>query len=187
MSLIVAVTLIPWLSTKIAIKDGQQSAEPSKLDKFYGRCLHWTMANPGKSSVVALLLLASIAIPMQFVSGGDGDGGDSKRLFLNYNIQTNYALTEVEQEVSRMEAFLYSRKDEFHISSVYSYYTPGFAISTIMLKDDLPVPLEEIKEKIRESWPTLVRAKPQFGWGDAGGGMQIHLLGPSTQVLSRII
>ena len=185
-SLLVAVTLIPWLSTKIQIKKGEENAAPSKLDKFYGRSLHWTMANPGKSTVIALLLLASIAVPMQFVSGGDEGGGDNKRLFVNYNIQTNYALAEVEQEVTKMEAYLYSRKDEFHISSVYSYYQPGFAVSTIMLADDLPIPVEELKEKIRKDWPILVRAKPQFGWGDAGGGMQIHLLGPSTQVLSEL-
>ena len=185
-SLMVAITLIPWLSTKIDIKKGEENAAPSKIDKFYGRSLHWTMANPGKSTVIALMLLGSIAIPMKFVSGGDEGGGDNKRLWLNYNIQTNYALAEVEQEVTKMEAYLYSRKDEFHISSVYSYYQPGFAVSTIMLADDLPISVEELKEKIRKDWPVLVRAKPQFGWGDAGGGMQIHLLGPSTQVLSEL-
>ena len=185
-SLMVAITLIPWLSTKIDIKKGEENAAPSKIDKFYGRSLHWTMANPGKSTVIALMLLGSIAIPMNFVSGGDEGGGDNKRLWLNYNIQTNYALAEVEQEVTKMEAYLYSRKDEFHISSVYSYYQPGFAVSTIMLADDLPISVEELKEKIRKDWPVLVRAKPQFGWGDAGGGMQIHLLGPSTQVLSEL-
>lgn len=185
-SLLVAMTLIPWLSTKIDIKAGMQSAEPSKIDKLYGRSLHWTMANPGKSTALAFLLLFSIFIPMQLVSGGDEDGGDNQRLFLNYNIQTNYALSEVEREVSQMEAFLYSRKDEFYIKSVYSYYQSGFAVSTIMLQDDVPVPVEQIKESIRKDWPTLVRAKPQFGWGDAGGGMQIHLLGPSTSVLSEL-
>ncbi len=185
-SLLVAMTLIPWLSTKIQIKDEINRPQTSKIDEFYGRCLHWTMGNPGKSTMLALLLLVSIFIPMQFVSGGDDNGGDNQRAFLNYNIQSNYALAEVEQEVSKMEAYLYSRKDEFHLESVYSYYQPGFAVSTLLFKKDLPEPVEQIKEKIRKDWPVLVRAKPQFGWGDAGGGMQIHLLGPSTQVLTEL-
>ncbi len=185
-SLLLALTLIPMLSLKIKNIDAKEHAAPSKLDKFYSRSLHWTMSHPGWSTLIAVLLLASIAVPMKFISGGDDNEGDSNRLFLNYNIQSNYALAEVEQEVSKMEAYLYANKEKFHIQSVYSYYTPGFAVSTVMFQDKLPVPLQQIKDAIRKDWPVLVRAKPQFGWGDAGGGMQLHLLGPSTDELTKL-
>ncbi|MFC0048067.1 efflux RND transporter permease subunit [Rheinheimera tilapiae] len=185
-SLLVALTLIPLLSTRIKSITGTEHAAPSKLDKLYGRTLRWTMSHPRSSTFIAFLLLFSIAIPMQFISGGDDNEGDTNRLFLNYNIQSNYALAEVEQEVSRMESYLYANKEKFYIDSVYSYYTPGFAVSTIMFVDKLPVPLQQVKDAIRKDWPVLVRGKPQFGWGDAGGGMQLHLLGPSTDQLTKL-
>ena len=81
---------------------------------------------------------------------------------------------------------MYANKEKFYIDSVYSYYTPGFAVSTIMFIDELPVPLQQVKDAIRKDWPVLVRGKPQFGWGDAGGGMQLHLLGPSTEQLTKL-
>lgn len=185
-SLLLALTLIPLLSTRIQNIHSKQHAQASRLDNFYGRCLRWTMGHPRSAVVIALLLLASIAIPMAAISGGDDNDGDRNRLFLNYNMQSNYALAEVEQEVSRMEAYLYANKTRFYIDSVYSYYTPGFAVSTIMFVDDVPVPLQQLKDEIRKEWPALVRARPQFGWGDAGGGMQLHLLGPSTETLMQL-
>jgi HAE1 family hydrophobic/amphiphilic exporter-1 len=185
-SLLVALTLIPWLSTKIKGMTTQHAVQQSATDRFYSRCLHWTMRKPIASTLIAIGLLASIAIPMSFISGGDDEGGDQNRLFLNYNIQGNYSLPEVEQSVKTMEAYLYGNKDKFHIDSVYSYYTPGFAVSTIMFKDELPQTVTQIKDAIRKDWPPMVLGKPQFGWGDSGGGMQVHLSGPSTAKLMEL-
>jgi HAE1 family hydrophobic/amphiphilic exporter-1 len=185
-SLLMALTLIPFLTTKIKQIHSSDNAAPSKVDKFYGRCLRWVMASPKAATGIAFLLLFSIAIPLSQVSGGDDDDGDSNRAFLNYNVQGNYNLAEVEQEVKRMEAYLYQHKDEYEIESVYSYYTANHAISIIMFNDPLVKPVSEIKESIRKGWPQLVRSQPSFGWSDNGGGMQVHLSGPSTEMLTKL-
>ncbi len=185
-SLLMALTLIPLLTTKIKQIHSSDNAAPSKIDKFYGRCLRWVMASPKAATGIAFLLLFSIAIPISQVSGGDDDDGDSNRAFLNYNVQGNYNLAEVEQEVDRMEAYLYQHKDEYEIESVYSYYTANHAISIIMFNDPLVKPVSEIKETIRKGWPQLVRSQPSFGWSDNGGGMQVHLSGPSTEMLTKL-
>lgn len=185
-SLLMALTLIPLLTTKIKQIHSSDNAQPSKLDKFYGRCLRWVMASPKAATGIAFLLLFSIAIPISQVSGGDDDDGDSNRAFLNYNVQGNYNLAEVEQEVNRMEAYLYQHKEEYEIESVYSYYTANHAISIIMFNDPLVKPVSEIKETIRKGWPQLVRSQPSFGWSDNGGGMQVHLSGPSTEMLTKL-
>jgi multidrug efflux pump subunit AcrB len=185
-SLVMALTLIPLLTTKIKQIHSSDNAAPSKVDKFYGRCLRWVMASPKAATGIAFLLLLSIAIPISQVSGGDDDDGDSNRAFLNYNVQGNYSLAEVEQEVNRMEAYLYQNKAEYEIESVYSYYTANHAISIIMFNDPLVKPVSEIKESIRKGWPQLVRSQPSFGWSDNGGGMQVHLSGPSTEMLTKL-
>jgi HAE1 family hydrophobic/amphiphilic exporter-1 len=185
-SLVMALTLIPLLTTKVKLTQPTTEVRQSSIDRFYGRCLHWVMAKPKAATAIAVLLLLSIIVPMGAVSGGDEDGGDSSRAFLNYNVQGNYNLAEVEEEVKQMEAYLYQHKDDYEIESVYSYYTANHAISIIMFNDPLVKPVSEIKEAIRKNWPQLVRSQPSFGWSNSGGGMQVHLSGPSTEVLTQL-
>lgn len=183
-SLLMALTLIPLLTTRLTVQP-VKDPQTCVLERRYRKILSWVMYHPRWSAFIALILIASIVIPMGAVSGGDNDNEDSDRIFLNYNVQGNYALAEVEAEVSIMEAYLYANKDKFDIESVYSYYRSGFANSIIILKPQLSQPLAQLKEAIRKDWPTLVRSKPSFGWGN-NGGLQVHLLGSSTEVLLKL-
>ena len=183
-SLLMALTLIPLLTTRLTMQVTQQ-VQQGKAERGYRKALSWVMYHPRWSAFFAVLLLSSIVIPMGAVSGGDEDDESSDRIFLNYNVQGNYALEEVEAEVSMMEAYLYANKDKFDVESVYSYYRSGHAISIIILKPQLSQPLAALKEAIRQDWPALVRSKPSFGWGN-NGGMQVHLLGSSTEVLLEL-
>jgi hydrophobic/amphiphilic exporter-1 (mainly G- bacteria), HAE1 family len=183
-SLLMALTLIPLLTTRLNMQ-AQKEHQAGAFERGYRKVLSWVMYHPRWSAFFAIVLLLSIAIPMGGVSGGDEDNEDSDRIFLNYNVQGNYALAEVEAEVSTMEAYLYANKDKFDIESVYSYYRSGHAISIIILKPQLSQPLAGLKEAIRKDWPALVRSKPSFGWGN-NGGMQVHLLGSSTEVLLEL-
>ncbi|MBZ9610482.1 efflux RND transporter permease subunit [Rheinheimera maricola] len=187
-SLLMALTLIPLLTTKLKMQPVQHNSEKENagvLELGYRKVLSWVMYHPRWSTFFALVLLASIAIPISMVSGGDEDNEDRDRIFLNYNVQGNYALQEVEAEVSAMEAYLYANQDRFDIESVYSYYRSGHAISILILKPQLSQPMAALKEAIRKDWPALVRAKPSFGWGN-NGGLQVHLLGSSTEVLLQL-
>ena len=183
-SLLMALTLLPLLTTRLSMQVTQQ-VQQGKAERGYRKILSWVMYHPRWSAFFAVLLLSSIVIPMGAVSGGDEDDESSDRIFLNYNVQGNYALEEVEAEVSMMEAYLYANKDKFDVESVYSYYRSGHAISIIILKPQLSQPLAALKEAIRKDWPALVRSKPSFGWGN-NGGMQVHLLGSSTEVLLEL-
>ncbi|GAB2922917.1 efflux RND transporter permease subunit [Rheinheimera gaetbuli] len=183
-SLLMALTLIPLLTTHLTMQPAQQQ-QAGAVERGYRKALSWVMYHPRWSALFALLLLVSITIPMAAVSSGDEDNEDRDRIFVNYNVQGNYALAEIEAEVSTMEAYLYANKDRFDIESVYSYYRSGHASSTIILKPQLSQTMAALKEAIRKDWPALVRSKPSFGWGN-NGGMQVHLLGSSTEVLLKL-
>ncbi|WP_445768489.1 efflux RND transporter permease subunit [Rheinheimera sp.] len=188
-SLLMALTLIPLLTTHLRMQAPAQPTagkpQAGAFERRYRKALSWVMYHPRWSTFIAVLMLLSIAVPISMVSGGDEDNEDRDRIFLNYNVQGNYALAEVEAEVSTMEAFLYANKERFDIESVYSYYRAGEASSTIILKPQLSQPMAELKEAIRKEWPALVRSKPSFGWGN-NGGLQVHLLGSSTEVLLKL-
>lgn len=182
-SLLIAQTLIPLLASKVKLPANKEVKTPGYIHR-YGRILNWSLHNQGKTALIALAILASTALPISMVSG-DEEGNDNKeRIWLNYHIVQNYTLEEVEKTVNKMEDYLYSHQDEFYIKQVYTYFQAGHAVSGITLKEDLPIPLSELKERIRKDMPTFVRARPSFQWDSGnGGGVRLTLLGESSDRL----
>lgn len=191
-SLLISQTLIPLLATKInrKTKIPMQTTPPKQLGKmatWYKGVLTWSLKNQGKTSLIAVLILASTALPMQFVTSDDDNNNDQNRVWMNYDIQGSYNLDEVEKTVSKMEEYLYANQEKFYIKQVYTYYTAGFAVSGITLIDDLPVSQSQVKTLINENMPKFVRAKPSFQWDQGnGGGIQLTIVGDSSERLSQI-
>lgn len=185
-SLLIAQTLIPLLASKVK-PPAAHHAKPAGYISRYHRILSWAMHNQGKTSVIAIAILASTAIPLGVISNDDEGNDDRSRVWLNYHISQNYTLKEVEKTVDKMEAYLYGNQEAFYIKQVYTYYEAGEATSGITLQDDLPVPVSEVKRLILESMPKFVRAKPSFRWNEGnGGGVRLTLLGDSSDQL-RVI
>jgi HAE1 family hydrophobic/amphiphilic exporter-1 len=190
-SLLISQTLIPLLSTKFktkVVKNANNHPKPlGVIATWYKKVLTWSLKNQGKTSFIALLILASTALPMQYVTSDDDNNDDQSRVWMNYDIQGNFSLEEVEKTVSKMEKYLYANQENFHIKQVYTYYTAGFAVSGITLIDDLPVSQSEVKKQITENLPKFVRAKPSFQWDQGnGGGIQMTLVGDSSERLGQI-
>ena len=186
-SLLIAQTLIPLLASKIKHKPKPKNAKPSVMKQRYKRMLAWTLSHQGWSAIIGVLMVVSTVFVAQLVPDHEQGMDNRNRLWLNYNINGNYTLDEVEKTVTKLENFLYANQEKFHIKSIYSYYTPGFAVSGITLNDELPIKKKDIQEMIRESLPGFARAKPSFRWDDGGGGgVRLTLLGPSSESLLRI-
>lgn len=186
-SLLIAQTLIPLLASKIKHKPRKKDAKPSIMKQRYERMLAWTLSHQGWSAIIGLLMIVSTVFIAQLVPDNEQGMDSRNRIWLNYNINGNYTLDEVEKTVTKLETFLYEHQEKFHIKSIYSYYTPGFAVSGITLNDELPVKKKEIQEMIRDALPKFARAEPSFRWDDGGGGgVRLTLLGPSSESLLRI-
>jgi multidrug efflux pump subunit AcrB len=186
-SLLLAQTLIPLLTTKLSIQPKPKVDKPSIFKVKYERALRWTLANQRKTALFAFLILVSTAIPMSLTDSDEDNNQNQERIWMNYDVDGNYSLEEVEIAVNKMEEFLYANQEEFHIKQVYTFFRAGEAQSGITLNDDLPIPVKELKEKIKEKMPTFVRAKPSFQW-DSGsdGGVKITLFGRSSEELLRV-
>jgi HAE1 family hydrophobic/amphiphilic exporter-1 len=186
-SLLISQTLIPLLTTKIKNKVITKAVKPNPIALRYEKVLHWTLRNQGKTALIAILILFSTALPMQYVSSDDDGDGDNNRIWLNYNIEGSYNLDEVEKTVNKMEKFLYANQEEFFIKQVYTYYTAGFAVSGLTLIDDMPLKHAELKKRIKEKFPSFARARPSFQWDQGnGGGLQLTILGDSSEALEQI-
>lgn len=186
-SLVIAQTLIPLLTTKLKIKPKPAKQKTSRLKTIYERILRWTIAHQKGTAAIAVAILLSTAIPMSLLKSDEDNNGNQGRIWLNYDIQGNYSLEEVEKSVTKMEDYLYANKGKFHIKQVYSYYTAGFAVSGITLEDDLPVKVKDLKNDIKETMPLFARAKPSFQWEQgSGGGVRLTLFGQSSENLLRL-
>ncbi|WP_299001829.1 efflux RND transporter permease subunit [uncultured Shewanella sp.] len=184
-SLLLAKTLIPLLLNTVHFTPTKKS-DPSRLAHTYQVWLSRLLNYPKTGGLIALLLLASTAIPMQFVKQDQDDNPGTERLFINYNVKGRHHLDVTKAMVDRMEAYLYAHQDTFHIDTIYSYYAPDTAQSTLLLKPDLPISINELKDAIRQDFPTFTQASPQFGWGNQNQGLRVSLSGQSTDKLLQL-
>lgn len=181
-SLLVAKTLIPLMLSKFHFEIEMDPKE-SKLQHHYERSLNWILLRPKRSGVVAVILLASTALPLSMVQQDQSDGEGNNRLYINYQVEGRHSLAVTEAMINRMEDYLYANKEEFYIDSVYSYFSADQGQSTLLLKEDEDIDLKALKRKIREGFPKFSIAKPQFGWGNENNGIRVTLTGRSTSEL----
>lgn len=184
-SLLIAKTLIPLLLNHIHFQP-KANLKPSKMARAYHTHLSRLLAHPKTGGLIAILLLASTAIPLSFVKQDQDDNQGTERLFINYNVEGRHHLDVTKNIINRMEDYLYAHQEAFHIDTVYSYYSPNSAQSTLLLKTDLPISINELKEKIRQDFPAFALARPQFGWGNQNQGLRISLTGRSTSKLIQL-
>jgi len=186
-SLAVAQTLIPLLISKLKVAENAKSVKRSRIKDGYLATLRWSHRHPRLTTFFTLIIVASTAFPFTQVSGDETATAYNNRLFINYNIDGQYTLDQVEREVSRLEEFLYANKDDFELEDVYTYYTTTYANSVLLLKEDRKLSVAEIQRRVRDNWPGLPRSKPRFGFGgSATSGAQITLQGRSTSELERL-
>ncbi|WP_198555445.1 efflux RND transporter permease subunit [Colwellia sp. 75C3] len=193
-SLLIAKTLLPLCLSKmplasLAAKTTKKSAKTAdkKSKMRYKKSLSWVLAHPKITGFVALLILASSAIPMGVITSDNNDNQDGTRLFMRYHVEGQFPVEHVEAMVNRMEDYLYKHKEEFYIESVYSYYSGERASSTLLLKESRDISMSDLKERIRKELPVFAEAKPDFGWQSAkAGGVSVTLLGASTEMLMTL-
>ncbi|OUR61269.1 acriflavin resistance protein [Colwellia sp. 39_35_sub15_T18] len=189
-SLLIAKTLLPLLLSRISLDkliNTQAEKKPSRLQAKYKTSLTWVLAHPKITAIMALLILASAAIPMESITSDNMDNQDGTRLYMRYHVEGQFPLEHVEAMVDRFEDYLYQHQEEFYIDSVYSYYNGERAASTLLLKEDRDISMTELKARIRKNMPNFAEAKPDFGWQSAkSGGVSMTLLGPSTDLLVEL-
>ncbi|NVJ60492.1 MAG: efflux RND transporter permease subunit [Gammaproteobacteria bacterium] len=186
-SLFIALTVIPLLLSKFKIKNLEKSSPfINRLTIRYEKFLRWSLSRPKLSGLMALLIVCSVAIPAQFVTKDNYVDDTKRRLFLPYNIDSQYTIERVEKAVDTIEGFLYSHQDELDIDTVYSYYRSDLAQSTILLKEKegATKSVTEIRDFIEKNLPKIAIGNPTFERNRGQQeGVKIYVSGDSTEVL----
>jgi HAE1 family hydrophobic/amphiphilic exporter-1 len=93
--------------------------------------------------------------------------------------------------VNKVEDYLFANKDKFEIESVYSYYTPNYSLSTIILKEGREAKKSQktISEEIVSGLPEITVGNVSFERRRSGGStddLNIYLVGSSTEQLINL-
>jgi HAE1 family hydrophobic/amphiphilic exporter-1 len=189
-SLLIALTLIPQLTTRVAQRGNGHVRWIESLADRYASVLTWTLRHPGKTGLFIIVVLASVAVPAGLVKMDMFPQDRSKRLFLSYNMNGVYRLSKVEESVDTIERYLLDNRERFEIESVYSYFDLGRAESTILLLDKelREKSPETIMEQIREDLPKIAIGEPSFEQNRQGSGekLSVQVFGESSERLRDV-
>ncbi|MDR8391802.1 efflux RND transporter permease subunit [Aliifodinibius sp. S!AR15-10] len=190
-SLFISLTIIPLLTSHI--KPPERSKKSRFIDQmisWYGGMLHWLMNRRYLSVAMILGTLVSVAIPLNIVKVDMFPPQASRELYLQYNLNDSYTLERVEQAVDRVEKYLYDNKNKFEIESVYSFFEPNYAQSTIILTEDDSAEKDVmmIRDEIATNLPKISIGSPSFDYNDQSGGEQlrVYVIGESSEVLEEL-
>ncbi|MFQ5639371.1 MAG: efflux RND transporter permease subunit [bacterium] len=191
-SLLIAQTLIPLLTSKIKYKAKERKKNViDNMSVRYGKILKWTLERPAMTTLIIVLILASWTVPIMIVKIDMFPDRDDRRLYLRYHVNRNYAVDKVEEAVDKIEEYLYANKERFDLKSVYSYYQNGYAMSTLILKDEDQATKSEIelRKEVVEDLPKIAIGNPSFERRSSGGGdetISLQLWGDSSELLAEL-
>jgi HAE1 family hydrophobic/amphiphilic exporter-1 len=189
-SLLISLTVIPLLSSKIPVPKKIKKTVIDKFSEIYGRFLGWFIDRRWVSSLSILALLLSAAIPLQFMNVDMFPRNESREIVLTYNLNGSYTLDRVKQAVDKVETYLYNHQEKFEIESVYTYYEPEMASSTIILTDEdvAEKAVTLIKKEIEEGLPPVTIGKPSFEFRSFNNAeaIRVYVNGESMDVLQEL-
>ncbi len=190
-SLFISLTVIPLLTSKL--KPPRERDKKTVIDKLsvkYSSFLGWFIDRRWVSVTGILLLFMSVIIPASFINIDMFPDVEERELQLRYNMNASYTLDRVKQSVDKVEKYLYDNKDKFEIESVYTYYQPEFANSTIILvdEDEAEKSVQQIKKEIEENLPVITIGEPAFEFKSRTGqeAVRVYVQGESMEVLEEL-
>ena len=190
-SWLVAVSLVPMLSAKLPPPKfiGRKTAI-TRLRERYGTVVTWTLAHRRWTMAGVFALFVLSFIPIMLTKKDMFDSGESRRLYLRYELNANYRLQDLKPAVTQIEKFLEKNRERFEIKSMYTYYTEqGDATTSVLLTDADKAKRSavDIKEEMRKELPVLAVGKVGFDFhGGTGGGVDVSLVGDSMDQLREL-
>lgn len=197
-SLVVAQTLIPMLTSRVAPPPAQHSRWITWLQDRYEAALRWLLGRRRRAAFLLSGLLgltvALLVLSAQFegkllkIDMFPQDAG--RILVLDYRIDGSHPIDRVEAAVRRVEAYFESRRDELDIESIYSRYDAESANSVLVLRSGAGdrLPATEVISRASQGLPEIVIGKPSFSFDESAmsSGLTLQLSGESTERLAEI-
>jgi HAE1 family hydrophobic/amphiphilic exporter-1 len=194
-SLFLSLTLIPLVTSRfLHDKQVKEANWIHWMKEKYAAILHWTFRRRWATTGIGILMMATIAVPnMLGLQTGQFAGGNNKRQRLVYEFSDFTYKSDVEKIVSQVEKFIDSKKAQWPMESLYSYFLDSEAMTVISFSGEGMSDKEakEFRKQIRDSLPKFGGVKLFFDDEDqqSGGNSQffsVYLYGEEIESLKKI-
>ena len=195
-SWLVAVSLIPMLSARMRTPPAlaEKGGMIRRMQQRYARLLRWSLEHRGWSVFGILLVVVVSLVPMTRTSFDMFGGGEQGEVNLYYQWKGSYTLSQMSEEVLRVEDFLNDNREQFRIIQVYSWFGESSGAGTMITFEDGISDVRPLSEAISKALPKSARAeigvRGSGGQGGGGAGMGqnvgVQLVGDSATMLREL-
>ena len=144
-SLIIALIFIPLAALKLATS--KEKSEPRVIvwcRKHYERSLGWVLNNRLDAFVIALVVLASIKIPMDNMERTDNQERNEVRMDLAFEMPSGQSLDQAEQFMTAVEDTVMAHKAEYNVEMLRTYFRRGWGRVTLFFAEEEDVEWYEV-------------------------------------------
>ena len=196
-SLLVAQTLIPMITSRLAPPPERARGAMEALKERYARVLAWLLGKRRRGALAMLglvmatgaLLFASVQYPDRLLRIDMFPQDAGRQLVLDYRIDGNHPIERVAAAVHTVEQYLEANRDRLDIASVYSRFDASSANSVLILREaDARFSTAEIIAIATREMPEILIGKPAFSFDESSGaaGLDISIRGESTERLAQL-
>ena len=207
-SLLIALIFIPLAALKLATSE--EKSEPRGIAwcrKHYVRSLGWALNHRLDAFVIALVLMASIKIPMDGMERTDNQERNEVRMDLAFEMPSGQSLDQAEQFMTVVEDTVLARQAEYNIEIIRTYFRRGWGRVTLFfaeeedvewyqvawdnlgvalgLKERAYLPYKEVEQDLRERLylPPGVTLRVNWENPEQDARVNVSLYGEDTEVL----
>ena len=123
-SLFLSLTLIPLVTSRyLKEKEVPEARIITWMREKYVVVLAWTFRHRWSTAGIAIFLMASMILPLKNLQTGIFSGGKNKRQMLQYEFADFTYKSDAERIVTKVEKFLDTKRKEYPMESIYSYFS----------------------------------------------------------------
>ncbi len=144
-SLLIALVFIPLAALKLATS--KEKGEPRVIvwcRKHYVRSLGWVLNNRLDAFVIALVLFASIQIPLNGMERTDNQERNEVRMDLAFEMPSGQSLDQAEQFMTAVEDTVMARQAAYNVEMLRTYFRRGWGRVTLFFAEEEDVEWYEV-------------------------------------------
>jgi len=191
MSLLVSITIIPLFASRFLKKTPPpKAAAQNRLLSGYSKILDWTIVHPRWTTVIMVSVILLAFVPFQFLEQFKGSAIKTHRLAVEYEFHDFFFLSEVEERVDKVEAYLESKREEWEVESIYTWMRENEAVTVLTFENE-NLPFERfkaIRKEMRAGLPEIGGISFRFDddEDEGGQGVRVQLFGSDSYTLEKV-
>ncbi len=211
-SLVVALLFIPFGATKMTSQETlTRSRSIEWMRRRYRQALEWTLEHRIDATVIALLLLASMQIPISRIESTDRAEGNINDFRLMFDIPNNYSIERTDAFFRKIEDFFEENRERYSIKTVDVRFSNIWGTTRVFLQpvEDVQwysqvskwmrravgmeargqMSREEVIKDVKENIPGAPGVEMNIGWmrdTSEDASITVVLYGNDTAVLANL-